>query len=80
MVVTDPLTPACDAIFASLAIGATETYTCQQLNVTADYTNTATVTTNEGATDSDTAQVTVALGTPSVTITKSPATQSVVFG
>ena len=68
--VTDALTPTCDNTFATLAVGAVETYTCQQTNVTATYTNTADVTTAEGATASDTAVVTVVAAAPAITLTK----------
>ncbi|MCK2236430.1 MULTISPECIES: CARDB domain-containing protein [unclassified Crossiella] len=41
--VADPLTPACDRVFASLASGASQTYTCV-LTATQDLANVATVT------------------------------------
>ena len=41
--VSDAVAPNCDATFASLAFGASETYTCTAAAVTADFTNTADV-------------------------------------
>ena len=82
VVVTDPLVPACDNTFATLAVGGIETYTCQQANVTADYTNTATVTTAEGATDSDSSQVTVtaSVPAPSISLLTTPSAMTVASG
>ncbi len=80
--VSDPAAPGCDATFASLAVGATETYTCSLADVTADFTNTATAsgTTPGGNTveDSDTADVDVV--TPSILIEKTPDNQTIRSG
>jgi uncharacterized repeat protein (TIGR01451 family) len=42
--VTDPLSPNCAKVIGNLAAGATSSYTCTQGNVTAPFTNVATVT------------------------------------
>jgi uncharacterized repeat protein (TIGR01451 family) len=60
--VTDIQAPNCERTFVSLGVGASESYTCIRLNVTADFTNTATVTGTSPAgtvTDTDTATVLV---------------------
>lgn len=61
--VSDPLVPACDNSLGTLAVGATSSYSCTDVGVTADYTNVVTVTstvgTAPGATASASAQVTV---------------------
>jgi uncharacterized repeat protein (TIGR01451 family) len=60
--VTDPLAPDCNRNFGTLAVGQSQTYNCTLPNVTADLTNTATVTCSHGAgtlTTSDTAEVRV---------------------
>jgi len=44
VVVTDPLEPACNRTIGALAIGASETYTCNSTNVQAAFTNIANVT------------------------------------
>jgi len=60
--VSDPLAPDCDRTFASLAVGASETYTCS-VTVTEDFTNTATATgtppVGDDVTDSDPSSVEV---------------------
>ncbi len=43
VVVSDPTAPACDNTIANLAIGETVTYTCNFSNVTASFTNVATL-------------------------------------
>jgi hypothetical protein len=67
---------------ATLSEGEVCTYTCTVDNVTADFTNTATVTAddpqNTEVTDSDSANVFVE--TPAVALDKSPATQEVIQG
>ncbi len=84
IIVTDPLVPTCNNNFATLAIGETQTYTCAQTNVTATFTNTANVVgTTPTATQvnaSDTANVTVFLAAPSITINKTPDTQTIGYG
>ncbi len=81
-VVNDPLAPDCDQTVGSLAPGTSTTYACSLTDVTADFTNTASVSA-EGPggiplDDSDTADVTIEL--PGITITKNPANQTVVVG
>ena len=59
--VADPNAPDCDQTYASLTVGETQTYTCERLAVTADFTNTATVTgtppIGPDVTDQDSARV-----------------------
>jgi len=62
VVVTDPLEPACNKTIGALAIGASDTYTCNSTNVTAAFTNVANVTGNSAVdnqvvTDTDPTQV-----------------------
>ncbi|MFZ5917451.1 MAG: LamG-like jellyroll fold domain-containing protein [Chloroflexota bacterium] len=61
--VSDPLAPGCARTFAELAVGANEVYNCTLSNVTADFTNTASVSgappAGDDVTASDTAQVQV---------------------
>ncbi|MGA9595605.1 MAG: hypothetical protein WBV06_05590, partial [Acidimicrobiia bacterium] len=82
VVVTDVLAPACDATFAALPIGATETYDCTVPAVTADFTNVADVTADDpsggSVTDSDSAAVDVI--DPAITVAKTPDTQTVLAG
>ncbi len=62
VVISDSLAPNCARSFSSLGVGLSQTYACTLPNVTADLTNTATVTCSYGAgtlTTSDTAQVRV---------------------
>lgn len=62
--VSDPLAPGCDATIGNLAVGASTSYQCTVANVTAPFTNVATVTGEgpggEKVTDSDDAAVAVA--------------------
>ncbi len=76
--VTDPLAPDCARTFASLDPGESESYVCTVTNVTADFTNVATVTgtppVGDDVTDSDPAEVYVIgpaidNGTPTLTAT-----------
>nr|NIQ80124.1 hypothetical protein [Anaerolineae bacterium] len=53
VVVSDPNAPDCAATFASIPVGGSETYTCQVTNVQAGFTNTASVNTDQGVSDSD---------------------------
>lgn len=80
--VADPLTPNCNRAIGSLAISASQTYTCSLASVNADFTNTATVTGtapgNITVTDSDTAFVDVV--TPAIDIAKTPDNQTIVTG
>ena len=79
--VSDPLAPACDRVIGDLAVGASREYTCTLANVTAAFTNKATVTTTQGVTDDDTADVLVnPAPSPALAIEKSPDTQTVVSG
>ena len=78
VVITDALAPACDATFASLAVGANETYTCDGTATAADFTNTADVAADSvvgPVSDSDTADVTVLV--PAIDIQKTPDNQLV---
>ena len=84
--VTDPLSSACDHTFAgTLAVGASEHYSCARPDVKADFTNVATVTANPPTgpkvSATDHAQVTVAPFTPpahpAIGIVKSPKVQTV---
>jgi len=65
VVVTDPLESACNRTIGALAIGASETYTCNATNVQATFTNIANVTGNsaidaEVVTDTDPTNVLIA--------------------
>jgi uncharacterized repeat protein (TIGR01451 family) len=69
VVVTDVLTPTCDRTIGSLAIGETNTYTCNATNVTSAFTNVASVTGDsavdgETVTDTDPTDVTITPVTP----------------
>jgi uncharacterized repeat protein (TIGR01451 family) len=70
--VSDPNAPDCVATFASIPVGGSETYTCSLANVTAGFTNTASVTatppTGPDVSDSDTADVSAAA--PAIAIVK----------
>jgi uncharacterized repeat protein (TIGR01451 family) len=64
VVVTDPLEPACDKTIGSLAIGASDTYTCNTTNVQTAFTNVANVTGDSAVdgqtvTDTDPTDVTI---------------------
>lgn len=79
VVVTDPATPSCDKTFATLAIGATETYSCTTVALLASFTNTATVTGNYDTTqvtDDDSAVVTVDFR-PNIEVVKTASVASV---
>ncbi|MDJ0497714.1 MAG: proprotein convertase P-domain-containing protein, partial [Acidimicrobiia bacterium] len=82
VVVSDPLVSACDAFFASLAVGAVESYTCTLPNVLGDLTNTAVIDADHPAggsiSDSDTADVDVIA--PSIDIVKTPDLQTILAG
>ena len=73
--VTDALEPTCDQTIGSLAIGASETYTCNSTNVTSAFTNVAIVTGDsavdgETVTDTDSTDVTITIvNTPVFTCT-----------
>ncbi len=80
--VTDPQAPNCDNNIGALTSGATVTYSCTLTGVTADFTNSATVTGQDPignpVTDNDPADVTVLI--PSIDIEKTPDSQDVVTG
>ena len=80
--VADALAPNCNRTVGTLASGASSTYSCTLQNVTADFTNTATVTGQDASgatlTGSDSAAVNVVK--PSIDIQKSPDNQVVVLG
>jgi uncharacterized repeat protein (TIGR01451 family) len=92
VVVTDALAPGCARTsagipaLASMAAGATVTYTCSLANVTASFTNVAIATgtppVGPNVTAQDTADVTaVAPAThPAITIVKNPKSQTVTVG
>jgi len=77
--VADPLAPACAKTYASLAVGASDTYTCSLANVTASFTNTATVTGTPpvGPDVTDSASAPVQVLTPGLSISKTPDSQTV---
>ena len=82
VVVTDPLVPDCERTIGSLPLGASTSFTCSLLNVTADLTNVASVTgetpasVQVSASDSHTVDV---LG-PGITVDLAPNSQSVFTG
>jgi uncharacterized repeat protein (TIGR01451 family) len=80
--VTDALVPNCERTFVSLGVGASESYTCTRLNVTADFTNTATVTGTPpaGAVVTDTETAFVYIISPTIEIDKAPESQAVQSG
>jgi hypothetical protein len=77
--VSDPLASGCNRTFASLAPGASQTYTCTAV-VTAEFTNVATATgtppVGPNVSASDSAFVDVL---PSITVSKTPNPTSVLF-
>ena len=80
--VTDAVAPDCDATFAALALGASESYSCSMVAGADDFTNTASVTGDDPlgnpVTDSDTADVDVI--NPAIEIQKTPDTQQALAG
>jgi uncharacterized repeat protein (TIGR01451 family) len=80
--VTDTLAPDCDATLGSLAPDESEDYSCSLANVTADFTNTATVTgtppVGSDVSNSDTALVDVIH--PAIEIAKTPDSQMARYG
>lgn len=76
--VTDPLAPNCDRNLGTMLTTAVQTYTCTSAPITANMTNTATVTGTPAAgaapTDFDTANV--VLVNAALTINKTPDTQT----
>lgn len=84
VVISDPLAPACDRTFPSLAVGEAQSYTCSLANLQATMTNVVTIVANTGTTlisDSDAAEVTVDF-LPDVTLSKiaSPTTVPAIGG
>ncbi|MCP3996903.1 MAG: DUF11 domain-containing protein, partial [bacterium] len=75
--VSDAVAPNCDAVFASMAPGAVETYSCSMTAGAVDFTNTASVTGDDPignpVADEDSADVDVI--NPAVTIDKTPDSQ-----
>ena len=68
--VSDPLTPDCDQLIATLAIGERFTYACSAEDVQASFLNTASVSASPGnLLESDSAQVTVS--EPGIALSKS---------
>ena len=82
LVVTDPLATGCEATFATLLIGASETVTCDVTAVAADFTNVATVTADTplGTQVSDSDDALVDVVGPGVQIEKTPDSQQVHSG
>ncbi len=79
--VDDEPADTCDKTIGALTVGDSDSYTCTETNVTADFTNTATVTgdyTTGTVIDDDTADVDVI--SPDIMISKAPDTQQVVSG
>ena len=79
VLVSDPLAPNCDADLSTLAPGGVETYECTLADVSADFTNIASVSGESAAgqivTDEDAADVDV-IG-PAIEIEKTPDMQTV---
>ncbi|MDJ0665410.1 MAG: SdrD B-like domain-containing protein [Acidimicrobiia bacterium] len=82
VVITDPLAPGCEATFASLLIGASETVTCDVTAVAADFTNVASVTADTplGTQVSDSDDALVDVVAPGVQIEKTPDSQQIHSG
>lgn len=80
--VADPLAAGCDATIGTLATGAITSYDCSVLNVTADFTNAATVTGTPpaGPDVSDTDDAAVDVINPAISLAKTPDTQTIQFG
>ena len=79
--VSDPSTADCVRTLADLAVGADFSFSCETVELTTGFTNTATVSATSSTGEvsaSDTAAVTVVA--PDITITKTPATQTVPAG
>ncbi len=74
--VSDPAFPACDRTFASLAVGASTTYTCT-VNITTGITNTATATGTPPSGTNVTATSSVRVDTKAMTLDKRSATTDV---
>ncbi len=81
IVIDDPLASDCDEEFDTLAVDQTESYQCELANINESFTNVASVTANDGASevaDSSSASVTeIELG---ITIEKTAVTPSIGSG
>jgi uncharacterized repeat protein (TIGR01451 family) len=82
VVVLDPLAPNCSYTSASLALGATQAYTCTQGPVDADFINSALVTgvPSPGLVVSDSDMALVDVIHPAVQISKTPDSQTIASG
>jgi uncharacterized repeat protein (TIGR01451 family) len=81
--VTDAAVPACDRPIGGLPVGDSQTYTCDLLNVTADFTNTAVVTgapSGGGPAVGDTGIAVVDVISPAIAIAKTPDSQTILAG
>ncbi len=80
--VADPLAPTCDSTIGDLAAGASTSYACTLAGVTADFTNTATVTGDDplGNPVSDSDDAVVDVIAPAIEIQKTPDVQNAVSG
>ncbi|MEW5804422.1 MAG: hypothetical protein AB1847_20185 [bacterium] len=80
--VTDVQAPGCARTIGTLAAGASSTYSCTVSGVTQSFTNiaTATGTPPAGLNVSATATAQVIVSQPGISITKTPATQTIVSG
>jgi uncharacterized repeat protein (TIGR01451 family) len=79
VVVTDAATPSCDNTFATLAVGATETYSCTTIALFTSFTNIVNVSAmydTTQVTDQDSAAVVIDY-LPKIEVTKSASTASV---
>ncbi|MDH5422572.1 MAG: carboxypeptidase regulatory-like domain-containing protein, partial [Acidimicrobiia bacterium] len=81
LMVSDPLSPTCDSGPFGLVVGASTSYTCS-VTVTADFTNIASVAGTDAlanpVSDSDDAAVDAI--NPSIAISATPDTQTVIYG
>ena len=78
IIVTDAASPTCDKTFASLAVGATETYSCTTVALLASFTNIAAVSAmydTTQVTDQDSAAVVLDY-LPKIEVTKTASTSS----
>jgi uncharacterized repeat protein (TIGR01451 family) len=80
--IVDALVPACDSVIGALPRGASTSYTCVSPAAAADFTNSATATGTPpiGADVSSTDTASVDVVDPGISITKDPATQTILTG
>lgn len=80
--VADDLAPACNRLWASLAVGASERYTCERPNVTASFINVAVVTAVDplGGTLTARDETFVNLTSDNVALAVTPAEQTIGHG